>query len=101
MKIPHYPEADGEVTMKANKLLEPVEDVDYFVIKRVKYELHVEGTAFVTADEGCDDFDLDPNKIAWGSPMIVGKMVVGSEERCIYDPTKSFDREAWMQAKRE
>ena len=32
-------------------IIEPVEDIDFFRIKRIRYELHVEGTVFITADE--------------------------------------------------
>lgn len=74
---------------------EPVEDVDYFVIKRVRYELHVEGTFFMIADEECDDFEVDAAKIDLSEPIIVGETVVGSEERRIDDPTKPFDRKGW------
>lgn len=74
---------------------EPVEDVDYFVIKRVRYELHVEGTFFITADEECDDFEVDMAKVDLSEAIIVGETVVGSEERRIDDPTKPFDRAGW------
>ena len=37
---------------------EPIEDIDFFIIKRVRYELHVEGTMFMTADEECDDLPI-------------------------------------------
>ncbi|MHC1599450.1 MAG: hypothetical protein ACXQS5_01315 [Candidatus Methanospirareceae archaeon] len=76
-------------------MAEPVEDVDYFVIKRVRYELHVEGTFFITADEECDDFEVDAAKVDLSEPIIVGTTVVGSEERRIDDPTKPFDRAGW------
>ena len=79
---------------------EPAEDVDFFVIERIRYELYVEGTIFMTADEECDNFEIDPAKIDLSTPMVVGKTVVGSEERRIDDPTKPFDRKAWMLAKR-
>jgi len=75
---------------------EPVEGIDYVTIKRVRYELHVEGVCFVTADEACNDFDIDPAKIDLSEPMIADMIIVGSEERRIDDPSKPFDREAWM-----
>jgi|GEM_PF-4637463 len=74
---------------------EPIEGLDYFEIKRVRYELHVEGTYFMTADEECDDFDADAARIDLSEPMIVGTTVVGSEERRIDDPLKPFDRAGW------
>ena len=77
-------------------MIEPVEDVDFFRIKRVRYELHVEGTLFVTADEECDDFDIDAHRVNLGEPMIVGETVLNSVERRIDDPTKPFDRVGWM-----
>ena len=67
---------------------EPVEDVDYFLINRVRYELYVEGTFFITEDEECDDFEVDAARIDLSAPMIVGTTVVGSEERRIDDPTR-------------
>lgn len=76
-------------------MAEPVEDVDYFVIKRVRYELYVEGTFFITADEECDEFEVCAERIDLSAPIIVGETVVGSEERCIDDPTKPFDRKGW------
>ena len=79
-------------------MIEPVEDVDFFVIKRVRYELHVDGTYFITADEECDDFEIDAHRIDLSEPMVVGKTVLGSVERRIDDPLKPFDREAWMTA---
>jgi len=77
-------------------MIEPVEDVDFFRIKRIRHELHVEGTVFITADEGCHDFNIDAHRIDLGEPMIVGQTVLKSVERCIDDPTKAFDRNAWM-----
>lgn len=74
---------------------EPVEGTDYFEIKRVRYTLYVEGTFSVTADEECDNFEVDAARIDLSEPMIVGEIVVGSEERRIDDPTKPFDREGW------
>lgn len=74
---------------------DPVEDVDYFVVKRVRYELHVEGTLFITADEECDDFKIFPKNIDLDDPIIIGETVIGSEERRIDDPTKPFDRKGW------
>lgn len=87
-------------TQSTIEIPEPVVDTDFFIIKRIRYELHVEGTMFMTADEECDDFDIDPAKIDLSTPMVVGKTVVGSEERRIDDPTKPFDRAAWVLAKR-
>lgn len=77
-------------------MIQPVEDIDFFRIKRVRYELYVEGSYAVIADEECDDFEIDPNKIELGEPMVVGKTVVGSFMRRIDDPTKAFDHTAWM-----
>ena len=77
-------------------MIEPVENVDFFSINRVRYELHVEGSCFITADEECDDFGIDAHRIDLSEPMIVGETVLGSVERRIDDPTKPFDREAWM-----
>ena len=77
-------------------MIEPVEDVDFFRIKRVRYELHVEGSYFVTADEECDDFDVDAHRVDLGEPTIVGETVLNSVERRIDDPTKPFDRVGWM-----
>jgi len=74
---------------------EPIENVDYFVIKRVRYELYVEGTFFVTADEECDDFNIDAHRIDLGEPTIVGQTVLKSVERCIDEPTQPFDRAGW------
>lgn len=74
---------------------EPVENVDYFVIKRVRYELHVEGTFFITADEECNDFNIDPAKMDLSEPVIIGEIVIGREERRIDDPTQPFDRAGW------
>ena len=78
---------------------EPKEDVDYFRIKRLRYELHVEGTTFITADEECNDFNVDAARIDLSTPTMVSTTMVSSEERCIDDPTKTFDRKAWMVAK--
>ena len=75
---------------------EPIEDRDYFVIKQLRYELYVEGTIFITADEECDDFNIDAARIDLSAPMVVGTTMIGSEERRIDDPTKPFDRKAWM-----
>jgi len=77
-------------------MIEPVEDVDFFRIKRVRYELHVEGSVFITADEERDDFEIDAHRFDLCEPMVVGQTVLGSVERRIDDPTKPFDREAWM-----
>lgn len=82
------------------KIPEPIEDVDFFKIKRVRYELHVEGTFFITADEECDDFEADAARIDLSEPMVTGTTVVGCEERRMDDPTKPFDRDAWTLAKR-
>lgn len=79
---------------------EPIKDVDYFVIKQLRYELYVEGTTFITADEECDDFKVDAARIDLSTPTVVSTTMVSSEERCIDDPTKTFDRKAWMVAKR-
>jgi hypothetical protein len=78
----------------------PIEDVDYFVIKQLRYELHVEGTTFIIADEECDDFKVDAARIDLSTPTVVSTTMVSSEERCIDDPTKTFDQKAWMVAKR-
>ena len=89
--------------MRINYLTEipdPIGDTDFFAIQRSRYELHVEGTAFITADEECDDFDIDPAKIDLSTPTVVSTTVVGHEERRIDDPTKPFDRKAWLLAKR-
>jgi hypothetical protein len=79
---------------------EPIEDVDYFRIKRLRYELHVEGTTFIIADEKCDDFEVDAARSNLSTPTVVSTTMVSSEERRIDDPTKPFDRKAWMVAKR-
>ena len=79
-------------------MIEPVEDVDFFVIKRVRYELHVDGTYFITADEECDDFEIEAHRIDLSEPMVVGQTVMGNVERRIDDPTKPFDRVAWVVA---
>ena len=78
----------------------PIEDVDYFVVKQLRYELYVEGTTFITADEECDDLEVDAARIDLSAPTIVSTTMVSSEERRIDDPTKPFDRKAWMAAKR-
>lgn len=77
-------------------MIKPVEGTDFFRINQVRYELHVEGTIFITADEECDDFDIDSHRVALGEPMIVGQTVLHSVERRIDDPTKPFDRIEWM-----
>ena len=77
-------------------IIEPVEDIDFFRIKRVRYELHVEGTVFVTADEECDDFNIAAHRIDLSEPTVVGRTVLHSVERCIDDPTKAFDRIEWI-----
>ena len=74
----------------------PVEDVDFVTIKRVRYELYVEGTCMVTADEECDDFGDYTHLIDLSEPMVVGRTEIGSVERCMDDPTKPFDRDAWI-----
>jgi hypothetical protein len=78
-----------------SEIPEPIEDVDYFRIKRLRYELHVEGTVFMTADEECDDFEIDAARIDLSAPEIVSQTVLHSVERRIDDPTKPFDRGAW------
>ncbi len=79
---------------------EPKEGVDYFAVKRLRYELHVEGTTFIIADEECDDFKVDAARVDLSTPTVVSTTMVSSKERCIDDPTKPFDRKAWMVAKR-
>ena len=94
-KSPKRESTGSQERIRMSDRTEPVEDVDYFVIKRVRYELHVEGTFFITADEECDDFEVDAARIDFSAPIIIGETVVGSEERRIDDPTKLFYRKGW------
>jgi len=77
-------------------MIEPVEGVDFCRINQVRYELHVEVNYFIMADEDCGDFAVDPSKINLGEPIVVGKEILRTVERRIDDPTKAFDRDAWM-----
>lgn len=90
------------------ELPEPREDVDYFSMDRIKYRLLVGSYVYVEEDEEFDDWlsIINPagTKDKQGSIddiMVIEKTVLRSEERRIDDPTKPFDREAWVQAKRE
>jgi len=90
------------------ELPKPREDVDYFSINRIKYRLLVSSYVYVEEDEEFDDWlsIINPagtkdKKGEIDDILVIEKTVLRSEERRIDDPAQPFDRDAWVQAKRD
>lgn len=84
----------------------PIEDVDFFTIKRIKYRLLISSYITVEKDEEFDDWMdiINPagTKDKTGSIddiLVISKTIVRSEDRRIDDPTKPFDLADWLREK--